>query len=109
MATDGSPLCDVGIAYPLAAEIGRQMTANVGNADYLCKVGLNAGPAIELARQITAKSYSAPLLASAMWNPTKAIALAILGTLNISGGGGTAALKFNLASNSMYIALFEDI
>lgn len=78
-STDGSILCDVGISYPLAAEIGRQMTAGVGNANLLCLLGLNAGPAIELARQITAGTFSDDLLARAMWNPITATAIALLG------------------------------
>lgn len=79
MSTDGSPLCDSGISYPLATEIGRQMTAGVGNANLLCALGLNAGPAIELARQINTGTFSDDLLARAMWNPVTATAVATLG------------------------------
>lgn len=93
--TDGSILCTVGVPYPLAAEIGRQITAGVGNPDLLCKVGLNATPAIELARQINAVSFSADLLCRAMWNPTTATALAILGA-----GGGAPFLSMNFATGT---------
>lgn len=76
--TDASPLCNVGISYPLATEIGRQMTTGVGNATLLSAVGLNAGPAIELARQINVQTFSARHLTAAMWNPTVARAIVAL-------------------------------
>lgn len=77
MSTDGSILCDVGVPYPLASEIGRQMNAGVGTANLF--PGVSATPAIELARQINANSFSAPLLCAAAWNPVTAIAIAALG------------------------------
>lgn len=90
MAFDGSVLCNVGVSYPLASEIGRQITAGIGKAHLLCELGLNAGPAKELARQINAGVYSDDLLCRAMWNPVTAVAVAAVG----NGGSGFTQTVF---------------
>lgn len=60
-----------GIAYPVAIEIARQMTAGVGNGDVgkLMTLGIGAVPAIELARQINAGAFDGHKLTTSQWNP----------------------------------------
>lgn len=107
MANDFNDLCDSGISYPLAAEIGRQLANGIGNPDKLGAVGLNAGPAMELASQINAGVFSNDKLARAMWNPSTAVILAALGNAGIAPFQAAAfgPIKQKLA-NSQNVVIF---
>jgi hypothetical protein len=63
-------LARAGIAYPLAIEIARQMTAGAGSGDVnkLLALGLGMTHAIELAKQINAASFDGHKLAVAGFN-----------------------------------------
>lgn len=63
-------LAKSGLAYPLAVEIARQMTAGAGNGATapLMTLGLGATHATELAKQINAAAFDSNKLALAGFN-----------------------------------------
>jgi hypothetical protein len=62
----------MGVPYPVAIEMARQMTAGAGNgnADRLIAVGGTPGQAAELTAQINAAAFSAHKLAAAGFHST---------------------------------------
>lgn len=71
MTVSANTICQIGIPYPVAVEIARQMNVGAstgGVVDRLVACGIGIMPATELAAQINAGVFSAHKLSLAMWN-----------------------------------------
>lgn len=80
MTVLASTICQIGIPYPVAVEIARQMNVGAstgGVVDRLVASGIPPMQAIELAAQINAGAFSAHKLALANWNTEAAKAIKI--------------------------------